>query len=1098
MKKFSLLRCLCFAAILMPQVALAEGEPYTINGSTLTITITSAGELSTFMSSATDAQKNAMKACTTIKLSGKFNSSDLTSIQASEGFSPTTVDMSEAQFVQTIGSSDSYKLYNGTVSGTPSPGTKAIQNVLQLYQSVQATQWNSANPSENDAGSATLYGNNDAMESARLSTSEWSYCKILNTTNPYKYCKLKSRWTMVGSTNSTSGLTVSEYSDCTSWPENELNTHTPSDVTPEATKVRVYRFYILSNHEWSICDASTWSNASNKFIAGEANSGLESATLDNLVEHTNLGEGTCIRFDIYYDWQKEWDESTNPTDEEKSNAYEASFHYAFKASHLSDNYNATSDIWVKMPNYDYYQLQRVNDPASYEWKPISFVDGDEKNPVSQIVTDANNLTTPSSADQYAVVCYDVEADKKIYNGSSWETYTGSNVIYDYSQMKFSYWQNVVNAVTSKYADSNISGDIFSGCNSIQTVDFKAGVVKGLTGKTTLQTLNVGRDVTEIASDALKESGVQTVTFDKNYTAEEKALATAYYNNQSLERPVYPKDLTIGEYAFQQCSNLSQIELPNRVISIGNSAFKQAGTSASELKVTFERRITSGTTSTSSIDYDHDLTIGTSAFYGCTTLKKIDLPIRLSSLGYDAFKLTSGLESVTMREDLEDSRLTTIPSGAFQESGLKSVKIPKSVTLIESNAFGSCYELTEIEFQESNKNPQPTLTIKTGAFAGGTETSYKLRTVKVDFTHEQRLTVCEFNAFNFTSLVGQTDVTSGQIATLEFPESDWNFYIGDWKKGLAFSQSNLNSFKDGYEGIRAEQEPTEASGGVVSTLKPANGWQQFAKTKTNTEILIPKGEFLRSFSVTKTYKIPIKAGTENTEYPVAIFKGYRVTNFSDGWNKGDDCYSTSLAAAATRKATCVEVPTYLPANTGLLLRGNIDQSYLAYLAEPTLAELEETPVILYPYQNDYTNTETANLLVPVGDATNIILNPTDPYPIGELTGDKYRIFGFSPSEKIFGRVKPNVNIKPNLAYLKLPISMFHWANEPRGNETGLPTGSTSRINLFFSDVDEDDVSGISSVNADVVKDGWYTLQGVKVSGLSHKGVYIHHGKKVFFK
>ena len=831
MKKFTLLLCVTVAALCLPQ-NLVAATTVNLTAGVLTINTTEAGTLTGNTDISNIGDKGSV---TSIILNGKFNSDDLGAISSNNGFnSVTTVDMSNAKFMGTTNSS--YMVFSAESDRMEYPtnglstNDKSVVGDLYISGDQETRTWANVND-EYDVANKTFQNISFSEEDrdshkGDFNPSENIYIRFLQGTFYYQLTETRT-WTDVTSSlddDTKNGITLTFDS------EDLMNQDVNATNGNYAKVVAGYSYYLVEVVNYNrVATPVDFSN-----IPQYAKI-VEQSGVNPDVYGTNVEEGCYIRtysgFNYYQlaTSNRHW-ESVNSLPEGKT-AKTPSFTEANMNSCLDYPRDAGNSLilvgdYIVFDRYNYYKLVVATELGWIHHSPVEYEQPYDLG--DRIYTNSTDLesNSPDQANLYAVVGGSV----KMWNGTEWSTDTE---VYDWTQMKFSYWQNVVNAVTSKYADSNISGDIFSGCNSIQTVDFKAGVVKGLTGKTTLQTLNVGRDVTEIASAALKESGVQTVTFDKNYTAEEKALATAYYNNQSLERPVYPKDLTIGEDAFLQCSNLSQIEFPNRVISIGNSAFKQAGTSASELKVTFERRITSGTTSTSSIDYDHDLTIATSAFYGCTTLKNIDLPIRLSSLGYDAFKLTSGLESVTMREDLEDSRLTTIPSGAFQESGLKSVKIPKSVTLIESNAFGSCYELTEIEFQESNKNPQPTLTIKTGAFAGGTETSYKLRTVKVDFTHEQRLTVCEFNAFNFTSLVGQTDVTSGQIATLEFPESDWNFYIGDWKKGLAFSQSNLNSFKDGYEGIRAEQEPTEASGGVVSTLKPANGWQQFAKTKTNT-------------------------------------------------------------------------------------------------------------------------------------------------------------------------------------------------------------------------------------------------------------------------
>ena len=68
------------------------------------------------------------------------------------------------------------------------------------------------------------------------------------------------------------------------------------------------------------------------------------------------------------------------------------------------------------------------------------------------------------------------------------------------------------------------------------------------------------------------------------------------------------------------------------------------------------------------------TIGSFAFYGCTSLTNITIPEGVTSIGYYAFSDCSGLTSVT---------------------------IPNSVTSIGHNAFGDCTSLTSIMIDEEN-------------------------------------------------------------------------------------------------------------------------------------------------------------------------------------------------------------------------------------------------------------------------------------------------------------------------------------------------------------------------------------------------------------
>ena len=108
--------------------------------------------------------------------------------------------------------------------------------------------------------------------------------------------------------------------------------------------------------------------------------------------------------------------------------------------------------------------------------------------------------------------------------------------------------------------------------------------------------------------------------------------------------------SIGEHAFDNCSGLTSITIPNGVTSIGNDAFNDCHGLTS---IT----IPSGVTS-----------IGSYAFNGCSGLKLITIPSSVTSIGIYAFRGCSGLTSIT---------------------------IPENVTSIGNNAFVYCSQLSSV-------------------------------------------------------------------------------------------------------------------------------------------------------------------------------------------------------------------------------------------------------------------------------------------------------------------------------------------------------------------------------------------------------------------
>ena len=137
--------------------------------------------------------------------------------------------------------------------------------------------------------------------------------------------------------------------------------------------------------------------------------------------------------------------------------------------------------------------------------------------------------------------------------------------------------------------------------------------------------------------------------------------------------------SIGNSAFYNCYNLTNITIPNSVTSIGKSAFQSC------VNLT---NVTMGTGVTS---------IGNYAFYGCTTLTDITIPNSVTTIGASAFYGCSGLTSITI-----PNSVTSIGDYAFNScSKLTSATIGSGVTTIGDYAFGYCSQLATITVDSNN-------------------------------------------------------------------------------------------------------------------------------------------------------------------------------------------------------------------------------------------------------------------------------------------------------------------------------------------------------------------------------------------------------------
>ena len=135
---------------------------------------------------------------------------------------------------------------------------------------------------------------------------------------------------------------------------------------------------------------------------------------------------------------------------------------------------------------------------------------------------------------------------------------------------------------------------------------------------------------------------------------------------------------IASYAFQSCSRMAGVTIPNTVVTIGSGAFATClGLTSLEIP-------------------NSVITIESSAFQSCTGLTEVEIPNSVTTIGGGAFSSCSGLTSVTI-----GNSVTTIGNDAFAYCySLANVAIGSSVTHIGTFAFSHCGELTSLEIPNS--------------------------------------------------------------------------------------------------------------------------------------------------------------------------------------------------------------------------------------------------------------------------------------------------------------------------------------------------------------------------------------------------------------
>ena len=178
--------------------------------------------------------------------------------------------------------------------------------------------------------------------------------------------------------------------------------------------------------------------------------------------------------------------------------------------------------------------------------------------------------------------------------------------------------------------------------------------------------------------------------------------TISYENDSYDVTVIQKDAfrglkkltsvtinsnigVIGDNAFDECSSLATLNLPEKLDSVGNQAF--AHTAITEITVPniqkTGREFFYWCTKLKEVGFRSSLTsLPGHIFRNCKSLETIDIPNGIKTIGESAFEGCSDLKNVELPEDLD-----SIGDGAFSEcKAIKLLTLPATLRVIGSRAF----------------------------------------------------------------------------------------------------------------------------------------------------------------------------------------------------------------------------------------------------------------------------------------------------------------------------------------------------------------------------------------------------------------------------
>lgn len=165
-----------------------------------------------------------------------------------------------------------------------------------------------------------------------------------------------------------------------------------------------------------------------------------------------------------------------------------------------------------------------------------------------------------------------------------------------------------------------------------------------------------------ATYTLTDDGTLTISGTGEITGD-------YFRSKNIKTVIINSGITsTGGYAFEDCSKLTSVTIPDSVTSIGGF---------------------NGCSNLTNIKIPDSVTsIYSSAFYGCSNLTSVTIPDSVKSMGGGVFSECSKLTSVTI-----GNGVTNIGSQTFLNCrNLTSITIPDGVTSIDDYTFAGCDNL----------------------------------------------------------------------------------------------------------------------------------------------------------------------------------------------------------------------------------------------------------------------------------------------------------------------------------------------------------------------------------------------------------------------
>lgn len=237
----------------------------------------------------------------------------------------------------------------------------------------------------------------------------------------------------------------------------------------------------------------------------------------------------------------------------------------------------------------------------------------------------------------------------------------------------------------------------------------------------------------------------------------------FYDVPNIESVVISGAVDVPRDMFGKCTGLKKVTLKNGVRSIGEDAFRDCSSLES---VIFENTVLEK--------------ISDGAFWGCSALSSIALPDSVIEIERNAF-FETGLRNIQLPE-----KLTLIGGGAFCNcKNLKQVQLPPQLKELGEGAFFNCENLTQIQL--------PAQLNKLGTDAFRNCTSLDKIDIPAGLTQIEPDTFCNTGLTSVTLHEGLTKIEDGafhdclKLKKIRIPKSVTD--IGGLALGIRYNRGN---------------------------------------------------------------------------------------------------------------------------------------------------------------------------------------------------------------------------------------------------------------------------------------------------------------------